>query len=120
MKILVFDTLDKALENAKKCWVSIVKDTVLKGVETVRDDAENTYDNLSGYSDDFTASLKICGKRKGEVEFDKNLTLLYSSINKAHEEDKWYFRKPPDEYITGLIDYVIMDLPESWIPPVEF
>ena len=119
MKALVFDSLEKARINAKRCWVSIVKNTISKNIETVRDVEGDIYENLSGYSDDFIANLEICGRRKGKVEFDQNLTLLYSSIDKAHEEEKWYFRKPQDKYMSGLTDYVVMDLPESWIPPVK-
>lgn len=119
MKIVVSDTPEKARENAKKCWVLIVKDTISKGTETVRDAKGDVYKNLISRDDDFVANLEICGRRKGEVEFDKNLTLLYSSIDKAHGEDKWFFRKPADKYMVGFTDYIVMDLPESWIPPIK-
>ena len=115
--ILAFVTEEAAQLATKAGWIDIVKDTVLIGEKVVRDVDGNTYTDLSGYSDDFIATLEICGKKQGETVFSEGLSKLLSQIVKAWGVEDWYFSKPNDKYMTHMMGYTIMELPPDWIPP---
>ena len=115
--ILAFSSEEAAQVATKAGWVDIVKDTVLIGEKTVRDDAGNVYTDLSIYSDAFIATLEICAKKYGVTVFSEGLSKLLSEIIKAWKVEQWFFSKPADKYMGHMTGYTIMELPQDWIPP---
>lgn len=115
--ILAFSMEEEAQTATKVGWIDIVKDTVSIGEKIVRDAAGNTYTDLTEYSDDFIATLEICGKKQGETVFSEGLSTKYSEIAKAWDVEQWFFSKPADKYMTHMAGYTVMELPPDWIPP---
>jgi len=119
MEVLAFDTQNAGDLAAKTAWINYVKSEFAKGtpVRTPLSEPPALIETLEGLTDDQIAELLICGYRDGVLQMETGLTSSYVKLIKAYEHENWYFHTIPAEYMTGIVDYTEMELPEDWKPP---
>jgi len=112
MSIIVYSTEEGARNAVKKIFVEKVRDALDADIAIRNGNGFVT--DISGWTDDEISVLKICGKRKDMVEFDKGLTTEYASIQKSEVSEHWFFPVPEAEYLQYITGYTIIDMPENW------
>ena len=117
MIILAFDTEGAAVIAEEQIWVNIIAFAVDTGC-TVIDAAKTIYTDLTGLSENEIAALRICGARECQAVLDCGLTYRFGVVLKAYEHDNWYIPSIDAEFLTGVVDYTQMTLPDSWKPPL--
>ena len=55
----------------------------------------------------------------GQPQPNATRTTAWASVQKKHEEDKWYFTKPPESALSGISGYTEEETDESWHPPMD-
>ena len=118
MDVLSFSTEAAMNEALRQLWVNFVKEKVAEGV-LAKTPGGFFFNSLIGLDDSEIAELKLCGKLKGEFVTDNGTTTAYTTGVKAYNVGKWYFRKPPEEYMDGLTDYIIEPYDVAWEPPED-
>jgi hypothetical protein len=113
MNILVFDSEAQAIAAAKKIYAEKVKDALAEG-KAIRNGGGIFITDLTGWTDEQIAELKICGTKAGEVVFENGLTTQYATVEKSLIAEKWYFPLCDAKYLEFISDYEIMELPDDW------
>lgn len=115
MIVLAFDLEASAVFAVKKIWVNMIRNAVEEG-KIVRNGG-HIYTDLSGLSEDFIATLKVCGERKEELSWVDGWTVRFYWIQKAYQIEKWWVAKPDDKFLIDVVGYTEQELPPEWIKP---
>ena len=116
MIIYSFDTESDAYAGAKRRHINYIKDMFAQG-KPIRNGGEFIITSLDGMTDEQISQLKVCALREDHVELATGLTTSFVTVIKAYDHEKWYFPKANGEYMTGVVNYTEMTLPEDWKPP---
>ena len=102
----------------RQLWIDFVKEKVADGI-MAKTQSGALLNSLTGLDDSEIAELKLCGKIKGYFVVDNGTTVAYTDGTKAYNIEKWYFAKPPEEYLANLTDYTIESYDKDWEYPEE-
>ena len=116
LECVTYQTEEDGQIGALKNWENFVKEQVPLGIEAKKSDG-TIIDSLAGLTDSEIAELKLCGKLEGKLVTDNGTTIAYTRVFKAHELDLWFYIKPPDKYMIGVVNYIVMPYDPAWGPP---
>lgn len=102
---IVFNTKEAAFKAVEKCWVKYLKIEV--SPERKAGNGQE-YTGLTGLTDEQIKELKLYGQNHlGIDEKQKGITTGYQVYVKAHNQEKWFFAKPPDILLELLSGYTV-------------
>lgn len=104
---IVFDMEAECIAAIEICWIQWIKDKIEEGIIAL-DSSGKKYTTTRGLTELQIRDLKIGGTDcNGKCSNTKGATLNYQIPNKGDQVEKWYFAKPPLQYLELLTGYTI-------------
>ena len=57
--------------------------------------------------------------KTGKVDKTAQPTTAWANVDKAYKIEKWYFKKPAEDKMKGVINYAEEEYNPDWKPPVK-
>lgn len=52
-----------------------------------------------------------------QPEPEAQKTETWNNLTKAYNQDLWYFAKPNQEYMSGVVDFLEQEFDQNWLEP---
>ena len=114
-RCLIFGNEESGLAAKKKIWVNRVREKSLEGDNLVGDYSVNyTAAEVAAMDDETVYGLDIYGKVGEKLSTQTKGSEEWAELNKCSEIDQWYMRKPPEEFLAGVIGFMEQDFDLEW------
>lgn len=115
---LTFNTEQKAIDAERQIWINYVK-SQFNINKNIIGTGNVEYDSLDGLTDNEISNLVVYGIIKNEISKNEGVTTSYVLIKKAYQSEKWYFEKPLEELMIGVVDYTEEEYSIEWQEPFD-
>ena len=117
MDYLTFTAEAEAIAAERQIWVNQLRGYAESS--GLVGDGNQVYRDLDGFVDDAVANLKIYDTVSGIPRPDLHGTTKYAEIHKVWSQEKWVFPEPPDELMSGVLEFTREAIDLNWWAPPE-
>ena len=119
---LVFSNETDCKNALNKIWCNYLLAYASDTEKLVCDQQEVAYylNQIQSYTEAQLVTMSALGKIKGIIQKHSGKTLAYAKLESSYSDpSEFFFLKPNDSLMTGVVNYVIEPFNPEWYPPIE-